>query len=400
MSSAETLLWRRNLHVVTAAVFVVYTGFAFVIPFLPLYVRELGVGERDAVLWAGVLIGIAPLLAGLAAPFWGRLADHYGARPMALVALGSYAVLMAATPLCVTPWQFLIARATLGLCGGIGPLGLAMATAGAPPGETGRGVGAVQAAQILSAAAGPLAGGLLAEALGMRVTFLAAATLCATAFVLVLVLYRDQNARTAKRASWKEALSLPGLAPVLAALFLVNFIGRSFTPVLPAYLATLGVPAVRLPSAAGLLVSAYSVAAALSATGLGRASRKVAPKRLLVGTLVGGALTVVPMAVVGSYGPFLALAVTLGLAAGGSLTLCYTLGGLLVPEGRRATVFGLLSMAALVGGSVSPSAAGLLARVDLRAIFWADAALYALLALAVAIVPLGELRSHAAPARS
>ena len=58
--------WRRNQYVMVATVFVVFTGFAFVLPFLPLYVRELGVeSPDDAVLWAGVLIGISPLLAGL-----------------------------------------------------------------------------------------------------------------------------------------------------------------------------------------------------------------------------------------------------------------------------------------------------------------------------------------------
>ena len=69
----------RNQLVTVAMVFAVFTGFAFVLPFLPLFVRELGVEEPErAALWAGVLIGIAPLLAGLLAPVWGRLADRHG----------------------------------------------------------------------------------------------------------------------------------------------------------------------------------------------------------------------------------------------------------------------------------------------------------------------------------
>ena len=58
--------WRRNEAVTVAMVFVVFTGFAFVLPFLPLYVSELGVRRpEDVAIWAGVLIGIAPGLAGL-----------------------------------------------------------------------------------------------------------------------------------------------------------------------------------------------------------------------------------------------------------------------------------------------------------------------------------------------
>jgi len=88
--------WRRNQLVVCVAVFMVFMGFAFVLPFLPLYVRQLGVtSDEAAATWAGVLIGIAPLLAGLLAPVWGRLGDRYGQKPMAVRALVSYVILLA-----------------------------------------------------------------------------------------------------------------------------------------------------------------------------------------------------------------------------------------------------------------------------------------------------------------
>jgi DHA1 family multidrug resistance protein-like MFS transporter len=352
-----------------ATTFAVYTGFAFVLPFLPLYLRELGVrSDADAALWAGVIIGIAPLLAGLVAPLWGRVADRRGARTVALVALGTYAVLLVLSARVSRAWQLLGLRAALGLSGGIGPISLAMATAGVPREETGRAVGALQAAQILAAAAGPLAGGL-----------------CVGAFVLVLALYVEPSSvdAAAARGSWRDAVGIPGLLPLAAVLFLVNFIGRSFTPVLPAYLATLGVAIARIPSRAGLLICAYSVAAALSATLLGRASRDRDPRSLLAATLLGGALVVAPMGLAHSYLPLLGLGALLGLVAGGSLTLCYTLGGLVAPGASRATAFGLLSGAALVGGALSPSLAGALARYDLRLIFWVDALLYAAVGLAL-----------------
>ena len=43
---------RRNLLVTVAMVFSVFTGFAFVLPFLPLFVRDLGVTDpEDAAFW-------------------------------------------------------------------------------------------------------------------------------------------------------------------------------------------------------------------------------------------------------------------------------------------------------------------------------------------------------------
>ena len=394
--------WRRNQYVTAAMVFVVFTAFAFVLPFLPLYVRQLGVRDDDAVaLWAGVLIGVAPLLAGILAPVWGRLADRYGPKRMAVRALASYIVLLALSAAVTNVGQLLALRIGVGLFGGIGPLGLSMATSLGPREQTGRAVGLIQAAQILSAAVGPLLGGFLADAVGMRSTFLATSALCAVALVLVAVYYEESPRAAARGAAprppFLEVLRIPGTAPLLAVLFLVNFIGRSFTPILPLYIQSLGVPASRLAVGTGVLISTYSVAAALSAAWLGRVSGRRSPRALLVATLAGGAITVLPMAAASSFESLLVLAVLLGLASGGSLTLCYTIGGLMVPEAVRTTAFGFFSGAALFGGAISPSVAGLLAHWDLRGIYYLDTVLFA--ALTLALLPGARSRAAAPAAR-
>jgi len=377
-------------------VFAVFTGFAFVLPFLPLFVRELGVEEPEkAALWAGILIGIAPLLAGLLAPVWGRLADRRGHKVVAVTALVGSVVMLALSAAVTRVEQLLVLRVGMGLFGGIGPLGLAMATAQAPREETGRAVGLIQAAQILSAAIGPFAGGVLADAIGIRLTFLVTAAVCALALVLVLAFYEERGQAAHKAAAtspgFRAIVTLPGIVALLVVLFFVNFIGRSFTPILPLHLSVLGIAPSRLASATGVLISAYSVAAATSAWFLGRLSRERSPRSLLFLTLVGGAATVLPMALVPSYELILGLAVLLGLVSGGSLTLCYTIGGLMVPEAVRTTAFGFFSGAALFGGALSPTVAGLVAHAALRGIYWVDAALY--LALAAALVRGSALRA-------
>lgn len=400
---------QRNQYATTAVVFVVFTGFAFVIPFLPLFVRQLGVGpDQRVAAWSGLLIGISPLLAGLMAPVWGRLADRLGLKAMAVRALLAYVALLLLTAAAGNVWQLLALRVGVGLFGGIGPLGLAMATAGCPREHTGRAVGLIQSAQILSAAVGPLAGGVLADTIGIRQTFVVTAAACALALGLLLGFYREApadaptGARPA-RQGFGEVLSLAHVPALLLTLFLVNFVGRSFTPILALQLQQLGVPPERLAGATGALIACYAVTAALSAAVLGRLTRRLPPRHLLCASLAGGALVVAPMAWAPSYASLLLLAAGLGLTSGGALTLCYTIGGLLVPEGRRTTAFGFFSGAALFGGALSPWVAGELVRFDLRAIYHVDAALFALLALGLggllpASAPAGPGRA-AAPAR-
>jgi len=368
-----------------ATIFAVFTGFAFVLPFLPLYVRELGVQDDESVvLWAGALIGIAPLLAGLMAPVWGRLADRHGHKRMAVRALLAYVVLLALSAGAGSPAELLLLRAGVGLAGGIGPLSLAMASAQAPREMTGRAVGMVQSAQILAAAAGPLIGGTLADRIGMRATFLVTAGICAGALALVLLLYREspggvQRADAPSSLSLADLFRLPSAAGLLALLFFSNFVSRSFTPVLPLHLESLGVPVDSLASSTGVLISAYSVAAAVSAWSYGAASRRYAPRNLLAMSLLGGSLCVLPMAVVPSFSSFLLLAAAFGLVSGGTLALGYTIGAHTVREEHRGAAFGFFSGAALFGGAIAPSVAGVLAHWELRGIYYLDALVYLLL---------------------
>jgi MFS transporter, DHA1 family, multidrug resistance protein len=249
-------------------------------------------------------------------------------------------------------------------------------------------VGRIQAAQILSAAVGPLAGGLLADTVGIRWTFVLTAALCAGALFLVMRYYvetpRPAPAAEEPKTPFTLVLRLPGVVSLLVVLLLVNFVGRSFTPILPLQLSRLGVSPTALASSTGLLISIYAVAAASSAALLGRASRTMPPRRLLALSLLAGAFTVLPLAWAGSFVTFAVLATLLGLASGGALTLCYTIGGLMVPGAQRTTAFGFFSAAALFGGSVSPSVAGLIAHWDLRGIYYLDAAVFVGLAAALA----------------
>jgi len=385
--------WVRNQYVMVATVFVVFTGFAFVLPFLPLYVRMLGVrGDEAVALWSGVLVGIAPLIAGLMAPVWGRLADRHGQKRMVVRALVSYVFLLVLSAAATRVEHLLALRIGVGLFGGIGPLGLAMATSLAPREQTGRAVGLIQSAQILAAAVGPLTGGLLADTIGIRATFVVTAALCAAALWLVARYYQEgaPAAPAAAMPGGAPLLRQRGVLALLVVLFLVNFVGRSFTPILPMHLQRLAVPAASLALATGVLISAYSVAAAVSSTVLGRATRRFAPRALLAASLAAGAATVLPMAIISSFPVFLLLALLLGLASGGALTLCYTIGGLMVPSPQRATAFGFFSGAALFGGAVSPTVAGLLTHWDLRGIYYVDAALFVL--LTVGLLAAGATR--------
>ena len=67
----------------TAAMTVLAICYTMIIPFLPIYLLELGVPKDDVALWSGLVFGITFLIAGIMAPIWGKIADNKGKKRMA-----------------------------------------------------------------------------------------------------------------------------------------------------------------------------------------------------------------------------------------------------------------------------------------------------------------------------
>ncbi len=392
--------WQRNQYLIALVAFVTLVGFTFVVPFLPLYVQQLGVRDvGEAALWSGVLLGVAPLLAALAAPFWGGLADRYGIRVMLLRVLVTFVLVLVLMGFAQNVFHLLLLRMALGLLGGFNPMSTALMASSVPRDRLGQAIGILQSARLMSAAVGPAIGGVLADTFGLRLSFFVAAGLCAIAFVLMWRSYHEdyavQDTRTVSipggRTSFGKLVRIPAVAVMLTVLFLVQSIDASFQPVLPLYVHLLGVPDQTVASVAGLITALAAVASAISAAVVGRLSR-YGPRRVLIGTLVAGALTCWPMALVNTNAELLAFRVLLGLVAGGTMTVALTMGGLALPREVQGTGFGLLSAATLLGGAVSPLVAGALATINLRSVFVVDTLVYAVLTgwVIVAVRPAPE----------
>jgi MFS family permease len=170
--------WRKNQIAVTLSGSLVFFGFTLVMPFLPIYVRELGVESRAGVaLWSGIILSISPLLASIIGPLWGRLGDRVGMKLMAERATLVNSVCWLLCGFADNVWQLFGLRLILGLFGGFGTVSAALITQLTPKEKVPHVIGTLQAIQILSAALGPFVGGSLASVIGIRATFFVTGTL-------------------------------------------------------------------------------------------------------------------------------------------------------------------------------------------------------------------------------
>jgi DHA1 family multidrug resistance protein-like MFS transporter len=354
-----------------------------VIPFLPLYIRELGVRDTgQAALLAGLTFGVSPLFSGLLAPVWGVLADRHGVKIMVQRALLSFAVLNALMSLVGDPYQLLALRAAIGLFGGFGPMTASLVTIGAPKEEVGPAIGKLQACQILATALGPLMGGVVADTLGIRTSFWITAALCLASFLGITVLYREDRGEIASRRARprlpiRALVALPGFLPLIAILLLTQFVDRGLGPIMPLFVAELD-PTLPVASTAGAVFSLGSLVSAAAASQVGRLTGRFEAARLLPAALLLGLLGIAPLIVVDRIWELMATRVVFGLAVGTVATLAYSSATAVVPEQSRATAFGFLGSATSMATALGPLGAGALATVTLRAAFVVDTLLYAL----------------------
>ena len=166
---------------------------------------------------------------------------------------------------------------------------------------------------------------------------------------------------------------------MIAVLFFVNFVERSFAPVIPLYILNLGTALGNAARTAGLIISLGLLAEAVSATTLGHRMKKGSVRQLLLWRLSAGAIICVPMGLVWATAQLLVLRLALGLLAGGCMVVIYTLGSRVIPQETRATSFSFLASAGLLGAAIGPVVAGALTHVSIRAIFFFNSGVFLLL---------------------
>jgi DHA1 family multidrug resistance protein-like MFS transporter len=386
---ADRAGWRRDVGALMAASFIGFAGFTLVMPFLPLYVAELGVRDVGAVAtWTGVSLGITPAITALLAPVWGRVADRVGRKLLVVRSLVSFVVIMGAMAFVTHPWQLLALRVVQGIFAGYGNLCLAMAADCAPKHQVAHALGMVQTSQRLGPALGPVLGGIVAGMVGLRRAFLVTAALYAIALVQLVLLYREPRVHRAparERAStpvtFRSVLAFENFVILMGVIFGIQFVDRSLGPILPLHIAALGLPDVAFMSGLVFSVMALSAAVGHHVTARlmrGRSARAMISRAALV---AAGAIVCAGMAP--GLWTLTAAASVFGVAVGATMTVAYTTAAGVMPAAVRGTGFGLLTSASLVGVAASPMVSGLLAGLDLRAVFVADAVVLCVLALSV-----------------
>ncbi|MFD0675521.1 MULTISPECIES: MFS transporter [unclassified Paenibacillus] len=375
--------WKRNLYILWFGCFFCSAGIGMIIPFLPLYVQELGIHDvKQAALWSAMIFGVNHLMIALVSPFWGKFSDRYGQK-LTMVRSGfGLAIIIAAMGLVHTPIQLLLLRALFGTMGGFSTCAVALIAIEAPKQEVGKALGMLQTGQVAGQLLGPLIGGILAEWLGMRNSFFFTGLFILIATVLAIVGVKEAKVYPKFKFRWFQKSAEPvriekrdapkkkqlgeviKQSPIILTLFVSTYlIAASFQSISP--MITLYVKSMHIENhieiMAGLIFASSALGTIIAAPFLGKLGDRFGHLPILLCSVILIAILYIPQASVTSPWSLMGIRFISGLCVGGLVPSISSLLRSLTPMGLQGSVFAYNASANSLGNVSGAMFGGLVA---------------------------------------
>ena len=368
--------WKSNLYIIWIGQFIAMLGMSMVVPFLPLYIRELGVTDHQQIAkWSGFVFSGPFLFSFLLVPVWGFLGDRYGKKLMVIRALFGLAIAQILIGLSQNVYHLLIGRLVQGMVSGFVPASMALVASTTPKEKTGYALGLLQTATSGGTVLGPFVGGFLADHIGIRPIFFITATLCFLSALLVIIKVTEYKSQIAtNEGSLKDNYIFVYRSSQLRLIILMVVcvqISIAFNqPLFALYAETLHIDKRFVASIAGLLYGIMGVFTMIGSPLWGKYNEThLINRSFAVASFIASLSYCLHYFV---YNPYLlgVVRAILGLSLGGLLPVIYTLISINSPIEKRGGIMGIASSAQVLGNLLGPTLSGLFAsQFGIRMVF-------------------------------
>ena len=370
--------WRRNLLISWIGCFFTGASFSLVMPFIPLYIEQLGTPKSQIELFSGLAISVTAFASAIVSPIWGNLADRKGRRLMMIRAAVGMTFTMGSLAFVPDVYWLLIMRFMTGILSGYIPNATALIASQAPKQKSGWALGTLATGAIAGNLIGPSMGGALAQWFGMENVFIITGTVLLITTILTIFLVKEDFTPVAKTEmlTTREILrKIPNLQ-VLLGLFVTSLILQigvtSISPILTLYIRQLSGDSSNVLFVSGLIVSVSGVSAILSSPTLGRIGDRVGNHKVLLFGLVLSLLCFIPMGFVSSPFQLGVLRFLLGFSTGALMPSINTLISKITPTEGVSRIYSYNQMFSNFGQVLGPMVGSTVAHsFGYRAVFWA-----------------------------
>ena len=371
--------WRKNLYIMWLSQFIAMAGMSLVVPFLPFFVRDLGVSDPDQVArWSGFVFAGPFFVAFFLIPLWGYLGDRYGRKLMVVRAIFGLAASQALIGLAQNVEMLFLFRMLQGAISGFISASLALVSANTPREKSGYAIGVLQTATASGQVIGPLLGGSLADLIGFRPIFFIVAGLCIVAAVLIITTVketspvgRDDGRTHTLSSNYRYAFSSREIRMALFLIFILQVAILLVHPIFALYVEYLEPVQAYLATIAGAVFSVAGLFMVFSAPWWGKRTDTQSYRKNLSLAVGGAALAYIAQGFVTSAWHLIPLRALQGFCMGGMIPTLYSYVSKRTDLSRRGGLMGIASSSYILGSMVGPSFGGqVAAAIGLRANFF------------------------------
>jgi len=361
-------LWRKNLYILWGTQFIAMVGMNLVIPFLPFFVRELGVADpNDLARWSGLVFAGPFFLSFIATPFWGSLGDRYGRKAMVVRALIGLAISQLLIGLSQNVYQLFAFRIVQGGISGYIASSIALVSTTTPKERIGYALGFMQSASAAGSVLGPFLGGILADMMGYRQIFFITASLCAigTIFVVRGVREPERSISTdgvfSVRDNFRLMFTNRHLRLVAVTLVVAQTSVLMIEPIFALFVENFRADTRFIGTLTGGIFSISGLSMVLFAAWWGKRndqrgySKNLSLALAVVGIVYAGHIIVQDLFQLATLRAFL------GFAQAGVLPALYSLTNINAPPERRGGIIAIASSMTVLGNMIGPIIGGFVA---------------------------------------
>ena len=283
----KEISWKDNLRIAWLGSFLTGACISLVVPFMPIFVEQLGVQPSQVTFYSGLDISVSAISTACVSPLWGILADRYGRKPMMIRAGLAMTITMGGLAFVPNVYWLLALRLLNGVFTGFVPNATALIASQVPKDKSGYALGTLSSGVVAGTLTGPFVGGMIAEVFGIRNVFLMVGGFLFLAAILTIFFIKEdfQPVPKEKELPTKELFTSVKYPYLLFNLFATSFViqiaAQSVGPILALYIRDLGQKE-NLLFVSGLIVSSMGLSSMMSAGIMGKLGDKVGNHRLLV----------------------------------------------------------------------------------------------------------------------
>ena len=363
--------WKMTLSILTVASVLMSLSYTMLIPFLPMYLmQELDVAKSDVNVWSGLIFSVSFIVSGVMAPIWGAMADKRSKKLMAVRSAVLLAVSYGLSGLVQNEWQLLAVRTFQGFAAGLWPACLAILSASIPKEKLGLSLGIMQGGMTAGGVLGPLIGGVLAEAFGMRMTFFLGSAALTVISLMIIFFIKEPPKRKAAEAKAgqppKKKTNLLRIPVIQRLLFTAGVVQMTILlqqPVMPLYVAELQGSMDRIVFVTGLLFSIVGISGVIASPLWGIIGQRIGFRPALYIALLGTAIFGMIQAIPDTLIPFGTWRFIGGLTFAGIFPAINALLTNNTEPEDRGRIFGLSFSAQQIGSVLGPVLGGAMAMV-------------------------------------